>query len=126
MRHPEPGKLHDVSFLLESGEKVLRAVDILSMSRVSIDIGQTRHGVMRGTTIYTFDPSDNRFETFCGDYQTYPGWQPIKWASDAVGASVLYPAPALRTGLFALVRVTGVRLLSHPAPRQPTRLQVFH
>jgi catechol 2,3-dioxygenase len=72
VRHPEPGKLHHVSFLLDSWEKVLRAADIMSMNRVSIDIGPTRHGITRGTTIYAFDPSGNRFETFCGGYDTYP------------------------------------------------------
>jgi catechol 2,3-dioxygenase len=90
VRHPEPGKLHHVSFLLESWEKVLRAADIMSMNRVSIDIGPTRHGVTRGTTIYAFDPSGNRFETFCGGYQSYPDWQPIKWTMDDVGRGVFY------------------------------------
>ena len=72
VRHPEPGKLHHISFMLESWEKVLRAADIMSMNKVSVDIGPTRHGVTRGTTIYAFDPSGNRFETFCGGYQSYP------------------------------------------------------
>jgi catechol 2,3-dioxygenase len=57
-----------VSFLLDTWEQVLRAADIMSMNRVSIDIGPTRHGITRGTTIYAFDPSGNRFETFCGGY----------------------------------------------------------
>ncbi len=56
VRHPEPGKLHHLSFLLETWEKVLRAADIMSMNRVSIDIGPTRHGITRGTTIYALDP----------------------------------------------------------------------
>jgi catechol 2,3-dioxygenase len=56
VRHPEPGKLHHVAFLLDSWEKVLRAADIMSMNKVSIDIGPTRHGITRGTTIYAFDP----------------------------------------------------------------------
>ena len=90
VRHPEPNKLHHVSFLLESWEKVLLAADLMSMNRVSIDIGPTRHGVTRGTTIYAFDPSGNRFETFCGGYQSYPDWQPIKWTMDEVGAGVFY------------------------------------
>jgi hypothetical protein len=72
VRHGEPGKLHHVSFKLDSWEQVLRAADIMSMNRVSIDIGPTRHGITRGTTIYAFDPSGNRFETFCGGYETYP------------------------------------------------------
>ncbi|MEY2633910.1 MAG: hypothetical protein RIR00_2564 [Pseudomonadota bacterium] len=90
VRHPEPGKLHHVSFLLDSWEKVLRAADLMSINRVSIDIGPTRHGVTRGTTIYAFDPSGNRFETFCGGYQSYPDWKPITWTMEDVGRGVFY------------------------------------
>ena len=77
--HPEPGKLHHVSFLLESWEKVLRAGDIMSMNQVPVDMGPTRHGITRGTTIYAWDPSGNRFETFCGGSQPYPDWEPLRW-----------------------------------------------
>lgn len=90
VRHAEPGKLHHVAFMLESWEQVLRAADILSMNRVSIDIGPTRHGITRGTTIYAFDPSGNRFETFCGGYQTYPDQHPVTWTFDNVGAGIFY------------------------------------
>ncbi len=90
VRHPEPGKLHHVSFLLDTWEKVLRAADIMSMNKVSIDIGPTRHGVTRGTTIYAFDPSCNRFETFCGGYQPYPDYAPITWTWEEVGTGVFY------------------------------------
>lgn len=90
VRHAEPGKLHHVSFLLDTWEKVLRAADIMSMNKVSIDIGPTRHGVTRGTTIYAFDPSGNRFETFCGGYQPYPDYAPITWTWEEVGTGVFY------------------------------------
>ena len=90
VNHPEPGKLHHLSFLLDSWEKVLRAADIMSMNRVSIDIGPTRHGITRGTTIYAFDPSGNRFETFCGGYETYPDQAPITWTFDQVGPGIFY------------------------------------
>ena len=90
VRHPEPGKLHHISFKLDSWEKVLRAADIMSMNRVSIDIGPTRHGITRGSTIYAFDPSGNRFETFCGGYETYPDHAPITWTFDEVGAGIFY------------------------------------
>ena len=62
VEHEEPGKLHHVSFLLESWEKILRAADIMSMNKVPVEIGPTRHGITRGMTIYGFDPSGNRFE----------------------------------------------------------------
>jgi len=103
VRHPEPGKLHHVSFLLESWEKVLRAADLMSMNRVSIDIGPTRHGVTRGTTIYAFDPSGNRFETFCGGYQSYPDWQPIKWTIDDAGRGVFYHDRKLNDTFLSVV-----------------------
>lgn len=90
VRHPEPNKLHHVSFLLESWEKVLRAADLMSMNKISIDMGPTRHGVTRGTTIYAFDPSGNRFETFCGGYETYPDYGPLTWTWDEVGTAVYY------------------------------------
>lgn len=90
VRNEEPGKLHHTAFLLESWEKVLRAADLMSMSEVSIDMGPTRHGVTRGTTIYAFDNSGNRFETFCGGYQSYPDWAPITWTWDQVGPAVFY------------------------------------
>ncbi|GAB2182449.1 catechol 2,3-dioxygenase [Denitratisoma sp. agr-D3] len=103
VRHPEPGKLHHISFLLESWEKVLRAADLMSMNRVSIDIGPTRHGVTRGTTIYAFDPSGNRFETFCGGYQSYPDHKPIKWTMDEVGRGVFYHDRVLNETFLSVV-----------------------
>jgi catechol 2,3-dioxygenase len=70
IRQPVKGKFHHASFELGSWEKVLRAGDILSRNKTSIDIGPTRHGITRGETIY-FDPSGNRNEVFCGGYIFY-------------------------------------------------------
>ena len=103
VRHGEPGKLHHVSFLLETWEQVLRAADIMSMHRVSIDIGPTRHGVTRGTTIYFFDPSGNRLETFCGGNYWYPDWKPITWTWDEVGAGVFYHDRKLNERFLSVV-----------------------
>ena len=103
VRHPEPGKLHHVAFLLDSWERVLRAADLMSMNHVSIDIGPTRHGVTRGTTIYAFDPSGNRFETFCGGYQTYPDHQPLKWTMDEVGTGIFYHDRKLNDRFLSVV-----------------------
>jgi len=103
VRHAEPNKLHHVAFLLDSWERVLRAADLMSMNRISIDIGPTRHGVTRGTTIYAFDPSGNRFETFCGGYQTYPDHQAIKWTMDDVGRGVFYHNRKLNDTFLSVV-----------------------
>lgn len=103
VRHNEDAKLHHVSFLLESWEQVLRAADILSMHRVSIDIGPTRHGITRGTTIYFFDPSGNRMETFCGGYQWYPDMNPITWTWEHVGRGVFYHDRKLNEAFLSVV-----------------------
>ena len=103
VRHAEPGKLHHVAFLLESWEKVLRAADIMSMNKVQIDMGPTRHGITRGTTIYAFDPSGNRFETFAGGYASYPDWEPIKWTMDEVGRGIFYHDRKLNDAFLAVV-----------------------
>jgi catechol 2,3-dioxygenase len=103
VRHPEPGKLHHVSFLLESWEKVLRAADLMSMNRVSIDIGPTRHGITRGQTIYAFDPSGNRFETFAQGYETYPDYPVKTWSFEEVGTGIFYHDRVLNERFLSVV-----------------------
>lgn len=103
VRHGEPDKLHHVSFLLDTWEQVLRAADLMSMHRVSIDIGPTRHGITRGTTIYFFDPSGNRMETFCGGNYWYPDMKPITWTWDEVGAGVFYHDRKLNERFLSVV-----------------------
>lgn len=101
--YPEPGKLHHCSFLMESWEQVLRAGDIMSMNAVDVDIGPTRHGVTRGCTIYAWDPSGNRFETFMGGYQPYPDYEPITWTFDNFGQGLDYPQRKLHETFLTVV-----------------------
>lgn len=103
VRHHEDAKLHHVSFMLETWEAVLRAADIMSMNRVSIDMGPTRHGITRGTTIYFFDPSGNRLETFSGGYQWYPDQNPITWTWDEVGRAIYYHDRKLNPAFLSVV-----------------------
>ncbi|WP_227716190.1 MULTISPECIES: catechol 2,3-dioxygenase [unclassified Marinobacter] len=101
--YPEPGKLHHCSFLMESWERVLRAGDIMSMNSVPVDIGPTRHGVTRGCTIYAWDPSGNRFETFMGGYQPYPDYEPLTWTFDNFGQGLDYPQRKLHETFLTVV-----------------------
>lgn len=103
VRHPEPNKLHHISFLLPTWEKVLRAADLMSMNRVPIDIGPTRHGITRGQTIYAFDPSGNRFETFAQGYETYPDTPVRTWTFEEVGAGIFYHDRALNERFLSVV-----------------------
>lgn len=103
VEHENPGKLHHTSFLLETWEQVLRGGDIMSMNEVPVDIGPTRHGVTRGCTIYAWDPSGNRFETFMGGYQPYPDYEPLTWTIDNFGQGLDYPQRKIHETFFTVV-----------------------
>ena len=96
IRQPVKGKLHHASFLLDNWYEVLRAGDLIAKNDVSIDIGPTRHGITRGETIYFFDPSGNRNETFAGlGYLAQPDRPVTTWTEDQLGSGIFYHTGAL-------------------------------
>lgn len=103
VEHPEPGKLHHLSLRMPTWEKVLRAADIMGMNKVAIDIGPTRHGTTRGETIYAWDPSGNRFETFAGGYEPYPDAEPITWTFEGFGHGLDFPSGTLHESFLGVV-----------------------
>ncbi|MCK9515434.1 MAG: catechol 2,3-dioxygenase [Ottowia sp.] len=103
VRHSEDDKLHHVAFQVTSWEQVLRSADILSNNRASIDVGPTRHGITNGTTVYFFDPSGNRLETFSGGYDHYPDMEPTTWTWDEVGAGIFYHPRKLNEAFLTVV-----------------------
>lgn len=103
VRDERANTCHHAAFLLETWEHVLRAADLMSKHRASIDIGPIRHGITRGTTIYSFDPSGNRLETFCGGYAFYPDMRPYTWTEDEMGAAVFYHTRALNERFLTVV-----------------------
>ncbi|MDO8941969.1 MAG: VOC family protein, partial [Desulfobacterales bacterium] len=103
VRYDEDNKLHHISFLLESWEQVIRAGDIMAMNNVPVDIGPTRHGATRGSTIYAFDSSGNRFETFSGGYDFYPDMKPIVWTADEVGPAIFFHDRKLNDRFLSVV-----------------------
>lgn len=88
--YPEDDKIHHVSFNLESWHDVGHAADIISRYDISLDIGPTRHGITRGQTIYFFDPSGNRNETFSGGYIYYPDNPRRMWQAENAGKAIFY------------------------------------
>lgn len=80
--------LHHFAFQSENWDKLLRAADIFAMDDVSIDVTPTRHGITRGQTIYFFDPSGNRNETFSGGYRAYPDRPTVIWTPDQLGRGI--------------------------------------
>ncbi|MBB1163199.1 catechol 2,3-dioxygenase [Aquariibacter albus] len=90
IRHPEKNKFHHASFILDNWGEVLKAADLITRHRVSLDIGPTRHGITRGETIYFFDPSGNRNEVFSGGYIHYPDRPTLTWTDNELGRAIFY------------------------------------
>ncbi len=87
---PKPG-FHHVSFFLDSWHDVLKAADVMSKKKVKIDVAPTRHGITRGETIYFFDPSGNRNETFAGlGYLAQPDRPVTTWTEDKLWTAIFY------------------------------------
>lgn len=103
VRDERDDTLHHASFLLGTWEQVLKAADVMTIHRASIDIGPLRHGITRGTTIYAFDPSGNRFETFCGGYEWYPDMVPTTWTWDEIGRGIFYHTRELNERFLTVV-----------------------
>jgi catechol 2,3-dioxygenase len=55
------------------------------------DVVPTRHGITRGETIYFFDPSGNRNETFAGlGYLAQPDRPVTTWTEDQLWTGIFY------------------------------------
>ncbi|MCL2716321.1 MAG: catechol 2,3-dioxygenase [Alphaproteobacteria bacterium] len=102
VRAPENGMLHHVSYFIETWERVLRAADLMSMNKVPVDIGPTRHGITRGATIYAFDRSGNRFETFSGGYIAYPDMHKLTWPLDTLPEGLDFPQRKLHESFLTV------------------------
>lgn len=87
---PTPG-LHHIAFYLDSWHDVLKAADVMAKNKVKIDVAPTRHGITRGETIYFFDPSGNRNETFAGLGYLAQRDRPVTtWTEDQLGSGIFY------------------------------------
>jgi len=83
--------LHHFAFFLDSWHDVLKAADIMAKNKVRIDVAPTRHGITRGETIYFFDPSGNRNETFAGlGYLAQPDRPVTTWGEEFLGRAIFY------------------------------------
>jgi catechol 2,3-dioxygenase len=83
--------LHHLAFYLDSWHAVLKAADIMAKNKVRIDVAPTRHGITRGETIYFFDPSGNRNETFAGlGYLAQPDRPVTTWTEESLGRGIFY------------------------------------
>ncbi len=87
----ERAGLHHLSFFLDSWNDILKAGDIMGKNKVRVDVLPMRHGLTRGTTLYFFDPSGNRNETFAGlGYQAQRDMPVITWSEDQAARSIFF------------------------------------
>ncbi|MCW5670756.1 MAG: catechol 2,3-dioxygenase [Hydrogenophaga sp.] len=87
---PKAG-VHHISFFLDSWHDVLKAADVMAKNKVKIDLAPTRHGITRGETVYFFDPSGNRNETFAGlGYLAQPDRPINTWTEDSLWRGILF------------------------------------
>jgi catechol 2,3-dioxygenase len=83
--------LHHIAFFLDSWHDILKAGDVMAKNKVRIDVAPTRHGITRGETIYFFDPSGNRNETFAGlGYQAQRDRPVTTWTEDQAERGIFY------------------------------------
>lgn len=79
--HPEPAKLHHVSFRLNNVQDHIRAADLMGKYNIKVEMND-RHGITAVKTVYFFDPSGNRNEIFCEGHTRYPDSPVLTWTMD--------------------------------------------
>ena len=84
------GGLHHFAYWLDDWDHIRSAADILAYNGISVDVGPTRHGITRGSTIYFFDPLGTRNEVFTGGYRPDPDFPTITWTQDNAGRAIFY------------------------------------
>lgn len=84
------GGLHHFAYWLDDWDHIRDAADILAYNGISVDVGPTRHGITRGSTIYFFDPLGTRNEVFTGGYRPDPDFPMITWTEDNAGRAIFY------------------------------------
>lgn len=103
LEYDKPGKLHHLGFKLESWSDIGNAADLISVYDISLDAGPMRHGITRGQTIYFFDPSGNRNETYAGGYAHYPDMPVRVWDFDHIGKGIFYYTRELNDRFLSVV-----------------------
>ncbi len=74
------GRLHHITYFMDSREDVLRAADVLVERGVFIESGPHKHNIGQTFFLYCYEPGGNRFEIGSGGYLIFdPEWKPIVW-----------------------------------------------
>ena len=83
--------MHHFAFFLDGWNDILRSADVMAMNNVKLDVTPQRHGITRGETIYFFDPSGHRLETFAGlGYAVCKDMPTVTWTEDELWRGIFY------------------------------------
>jgi catechol 2,3-dioxygenase len=79
-----PGRLHHVTYAVDSREEVLRAADICLEHGVFIETGPHKHAIQQTFYHYVYEPGGNRFEICNAGARLIlaPDWQTIVWSQE--------------------------------------------
>jgi catechol 2,3-dioxygenase len=82
--------MHHFALFLKTWQDILNAVDLIAINHLKLDIGPARHAITRGATIYFWESSGNRIETYSGGYTAYPDNPQRIWDADQLGRGLFY------------------------------------
>jgi catechol 2,3-dioxygenase len=76
------GRLHHITYAVDSREDILRAADICLEHGVFMETGPHKHAIQQTFFLYVYEPSGNRFEIASAGARLMlaPDWQPIVWS----------------------------------------------
>jgi catechol 2,3-dioxygenase len=76
------GRLHHITYAVDSREEILRAADICLEHNVFMETGPHKHAIQQTFFLYVYEPGGNRFEIANAGARLMlaPDWQPIIWS----------------------------------------------
>ena len=82
--HGVRGRLHHITFALDSREEILRAADIFLENGAYIETGPHKHAVQQTFFLYVYEPGGNRIEVANAGARLIlaPDWKPIVWTEE--------------------------------------------
>ena len=76
------GRLHHITYAVDSREEILRAADICLEHGVFMETGPHKHAIQQMFFLYVYEPGGNRFEIANAGARLMiaPDWKPIVWS----------------------------------------------
>jgi catechol 2,3-dioxygenase len=76
------GRLHHITYAVDSREDILRAADICLEYGVFMETGPHKHAIQQTFFLYVYEPGGNRFEIANAGARLMlaPDWQPVVWS----------------------------------------------